>query len=67
MRKLLSFLFILLLSVQVMATTSRTGYSGAPGSRGTCASSCHGVSGGTLVLVGFPTTYVPGQVYQLTL
>jgi hypothetical protein len=38
----------------------------APGSYGRCASSCHGVSGGTIQITGFPTTYVPGQVYTVS-
>jgi len=42
------------------------GYSGAPGSRGTCASTCHGGSGGTITVSGFPTAYEPGQSYELT-
>jgi len=42
------------------------GYSGAPGSSGTCASSCHGTSGGTITVSGFPTSYVPGQSYIIT-
>jgi hypothetical protein len=47
------------------AHNSYTGnYSGAPGAL-TCASSCHGSSGGTLVVTGFPTAYVPGQSYQI--
>jgi hypothetical protein len=41
------------------------GYSGAPGSSGRCASSCHGSTGGTIMVVGFPTQYVPGQVYAI--
>jgi hypothetical protein len=41
------------------------GYSSAPG-RQTCASSCHGGTGGTLVVAGFPATYQPMQVYTIT-
>jgi len=40
------------------------GYSGAPG-RQTCASSCHGGTNGTLVVVGFPSAYQPLQVYRI--
>jgi hypothetical protein len=40
------------------------GYSGAPG-RQACASSCHGGTGGTIVVTGFPATYRPGQVYRV--
>ncbi len=42
------------------------GYSGAPGSQGTCAASCHGSSGGTIQVTGFPTEYVPGANYTVT-
>jgi hypothetical protein len=47
------------------ASTSYTGYSGAPGSRGSCASTCHGNLGGTIVVEGFPETYQPGQTYEI--
>ncbi len=47
--------------------TSYIGYSGAPGSRGRCASSCHGTSGGTIEISGFPSEYAPGQTYTLTI
>ena len=57
----LSFLFFISFS---WAHGTYTGYSGAPG-RSTCATSCHGTTGGTIVLAGFPTNYTPGQVYQL--
>jgi hypothetical protein len=46
--------------------TSYTGYSGAPGSNGSCASSCHGSGGGTIQVSGFPTEYVPGQAYTVS-
>lgn len=41
------------------------GYSSAPG-RSTCASSCHGGTGGTLVVTGFPTSYQPLHTYSIT-
>jgi hypothetical protein len=44
-----------------------TGYSGAPGSAGHCASSCHGSGGGTVQASGFPSQYTAGQVYTITL
>jgi hypothetical protein len=47
------------------AHTTYTGYSSAPGSKGTCASSCHGSSGGTVQVSGFPTEYMPGQSYTV--
>lgn len=43
-----------------------TGYSGAPGSAGTCAGSCHGTPGGTILVTGFPTAYEPGRTYLVT-
>jgi hypothetical protein len=42
-----------------------TGYSGAPGSSGSCASSCHGSGTGTIALSGVPADYVPGSVYRI--
>jgi hypothetical protein len=41
------------------------GYSGAPGSNGIC-SSCHTTFVGTITVSGFPTAYVPGQIYTIT-
>jgi hypothetical protein len=43
-----------------------TGRSGAPG-RQTCASSCHGIGTGNVVLSGFPATYTPSQTYLITI
>lgn len=43
------------------------GYSGAPGTAGRCASSCHGTTGGTIIVSGFPTQYTPGQVYTVSI
>ena len=40
------------------------GYSGSPGQQ-SCASSCHGGTGGTLVVTGFPTSYKPSQAYRI--
>jgi hypothetical protein len=54
-----------LFTAQVWAHGSYTGYSGAP-TRQTCASSCHGSSGGTVTVSGFPTEYTPGQAYTIT-
>jgi hypothetical protein len=56
----------LLLCSALSAGTNYTGYSGAPLSRGTCASTCHGTTGGTIVVTGFPTVYDPGTVYRIT-
>ena len=55
--------FLLLTSTIALGGPSYTGYSGAPGTAGTCAGLCHGTSGGTIVVDGFPTTYIPGQAY----
>jgi hypothetical protein len=49
-----------------VATATFTGYSGAPGTTGACAGFCHGSSGGTITVSGFPTTYTPGQAYVVT-
>jgi hypothetical protein len=61
---------IMVLSLLLVATAEAhpayTGYSGAPGSNGTCASSCHGQTGGTIQVGGFPTNYDAGQIYTIT-
>jgi hypothetical protein len=59
-------ILLALLPVALLARPSYTGYSGAPGSRGTCASTCHGGSGGTIQVNGFPSVYVPGQSYEVS-
>jgi hypothetical protein len=56
----------LLLAAMAEAHPGYTGYSGAPASNGLCASSCHGGSGGTVQISGFPTNYVAGGVYTIT-
>lgn len=43
-----------------------TGYSGAPGSSGSCASSCHGNGTGSIVLSGIQQSYDPLKTYTLT-
>ena len=48
------------------ASASYTGYSGAPGTKGTCAGYCHGSGVGTITVSGFPPTYTPGQPYVIT-
>lgn len=63
---------IALLSLSVLASDGHAhptyiGYSGAPGSHGRCASSCHGSTGGTVQISGFPTEYVPGEIYAVTI
>jgi hypothetical protein len=63
---LLAVLGLMLTTLPAAASANYTGYSGAPGSRGSCASSCHGRSGGTIQVNGFPATYVPGQAYVIS-
>lgn len=60
-------LLTFLLATQAGAHPTYIGYSGAPGSSGQCAASCHGVSGGTIQVSGFPTTYTAGQAYTITI
>lgn len=53
------------LVLPALARPTYVGYSGSPDARGSCASSCHGSSGGTITVSGFPTAYVPGQTYTV--
>ena len=62
---LLIVLLSFFISPRVLAYPSYIGYSGAPGTPGTCAGLCHGTSGGTIIVEGFPTTYIPGQAYVI--
>lgn len=64
----MSKLIVLVLTVAALVTArpSYTAYSGATGSKGTCASSCHGSGTGTIVVTGFPQTYTPGLAYTIT-
>jgi hypothetical protein len=52
----------------VLARSHYTGYSGAPGSNGTCTNSCHGQHSfdPNVTLTGFPTQYEPGQQYEIS-
>ncbi len=61
-------LFLFLLTIQLLAFShpSYTGYSSAPGSKGTCALSCHGSGTGSITLSGVPTAYEPGKAYTIT-
>jgi len=59
--------FMLIINSLAFSHANFTGYSGAPGSRGTCASSCHGSSGGTIEISGFPSEYIPEQTYTITI
>jgi len=56
---------LLAASGSARAHTTYIGSSGAPGSGGRCASSCHGGSGGTIVVSGFPAQYDGGQMYTI--
>lgn len=67
-----AFFFVTILGVFliyefVLAYAPYVGYSGAPGLSGSCASTCHGSSGGTIQITGFPTDYVPGNSYIITI
>lgn len=55
-----------LFAAAAVAEPGYTGYSGAPSSNGSCASSCHGGTGGTITVVGFPTAYEVGQDYTIS-
>jgi hypothetical protein len=56
---------ILVFTASGLAHNSYTaGYSSAPGTL-ICASSCHGGTGGTLTVSGFPTSYIPGHTYTI--
>lgn len=59
-----SFLILFALSL-LYSRTSYTGYSGATGSKGFCASSCHGSGTGTITLSGIPQSYVPLKTYTI--
>ncbi len=65
MKRLPTATTLALLAATAFALPDYTGYSGAPNTDGTCASSCHGASGGTIEVVGFPTAYTPGQSYMV--
>jgi len=60
-------LALILLNTSGHARPTYIGYSGAPGSQGSCASSCHGSAGGTIQVSGFPSEYYPGQTYTVTI
>ena len=60
-----SFGMIVALVSVAFAHITLEGYSGAPGSNGTCAATCHGSAGGTIQVTGFPTEYEPGQTYTI--
>jgi hypothetical protein len=55
------------LAALLFAGSDYVGYSGAPGTLGQCAASCHGTLDGTITVSGFPAEYAPGQAYTVTL
>ncbi|MBP9212079.1 MAG: hypothetical protein KBF97_04710, partial [Bacteroidetes bacterium] len=57
---------ILTAAALLSAHPNYTAYSGASGSKGTCASSCHGSGTGTIVVTGFPQVYTPGLAYTIS-
>jgi hypothetical protein len=59
-------LFLTATTSLVLASPDMIGYSGAPGTQGACAGACHGNAGGTILVTGFPTSYVAGQTYTVT-
>ncbi|MBL0063243.1 MAG: hypothetical protein IPP40_17610 [bacterium] len=60
-------LFLLLLFISPLTAAPWTvGNSGAPGTS-SCASSCHGEGEGTVVIVGFPESYIPDSTYLIRL
>lgn len=56
---------LLIIATVAFAHPTYTGYSSAPGSNGTCASSCHGSGTGTITVSGFPTSYQPASTYRI--
>lgn len=58
-------LAVTLVAAIAFGHASYTGYSGAPGTDGQCAATCHGATGGTITVTGFPTAYTPGQTYTV--
>ena len=66
-RFVLSMAMLFALVSIAISRPTYVGYSGAPGSNGTCASSCHGSPGGTIRISGFPEGYIPGHTYTITI
>jgi hypothetical protein len=63
---MLRWFMLMFFSVSVVFShASYRGYSGAPGSSGKCASSCHGSGTGSIVLTGVPTSYQPLKTYTI--
>jgi hypothetical protein len=66
MRTCLTLAMLVLGLTPAWAHNTYTGRSGSPG-RNTCATSCHGTTGGTISLSGFPASYTPNQSYPLSI
>jgi hypothetical protein len=69
---LLALVLVLGVSGPLTAHPFLTGYSGAPGTYGTCSVTCHGYPNGTLIILGFPDTskhigYKPDSTYTITI
>ncbi len=65
LKTVLTLLALIFLSTNGYTRTTYIGYSGAPGSDGSCAATCHGSAGGTIEVSGFPSEYTPGQTYSI--
>ncbi|MCX6842666.1 MAG: hypothetical protein NTX53_10335 [candidate division WOR-3 bacterium] len=66
MKAIIVLTSVLLASTLAPGHENYVGYSGAPNGNGACASACHGSSGGTITVNGFPTNYAAGQAYTIT-
>lgn len=64
-RTVIAALAVTFMAAIAFGHATYTGYSGAPGSQGDCAASCHGSTGGTIIVTGFPSAYVPGHAYTV--
>jgi hypothetical protein len=66
-RKLLLALtgVLLLGATRLAAVPGLVGFSGAPGTLGSCAIHCHGTIGGSILVSGFPVEYEPGDTYRI--
>jgi hypothetical protein len=67
MRTCFMVVIVLMVAMSVAAHPTNTGYSGGQPGRMTCAMSCHGADGASVSIQGFPTVYVPGHAYLLTI
>ena len=61
--------FLLLITAPLLARNHYAGYSGAPGSNGTCANSCHSQYSfpPSVNITGFPDQYTPGREYEISI